>query len=243
MELRRVYQQLQDNFEQMKRSERLYAIGRMSAGLAHEIRNPLASIEGAASILQKNSDLERRSGEFLSIIQKECRRLDRLLTDFLRFASPRQPEHRIVVVERILNGSIDLATHAIGDKAVILRKQIPRDLPALECDPEQLQQVLINLLINAIEATADGGEVVISARQQNDEILIELRDNGCGVFPEDLEKMFDPFFTTKEHGTGLGLSVAHQIVSQHRGILIAENNERKGMTFTIRLPLRQGRIQ
>jgi two-component system sensor histidine kinase HydH len=225
MELSRVYQQLQDNFEQMKRSERLYAIGRMSAGLAHEIRNPLASIEGAAAILRRDSASEKRSDEFLAIIQKECRRLDRLLTDFLRFASPRLPEHRIVVVERILNGSADLATHAIGDKAVVLRK------------------VIINLLINAIQATPDGGDVVLSAQQQNNEILLAVRDNGCGVFPEDLEKMFDPFFTTKENGTGLGLSVAHQIVSQHRGILIAENNEGKGMTFTIRLPLRQGRVQ
>ena len=240
-QLSAVYREFQDNFEGMKRAERLYALGQLSAGLAHEVRNPLASIEGAAAILQKEPGTEERRHEFLEIIQKECRRLNRLLTNFLDFAKPRLPQYQAVEVGQVLDSVISLAAHAIGRKAIRLRKDLPPNPPILECDPEQLKQVLLNLTINAIQAMPDGGEIVLAAQQQGEKILIQVRDQGSGISPANLDKTFDPFFTTKENGTGLGLPVAHQIVSQHGGVLSVENNVDKGTTFSVLLPLQHGR--
>jgi two-component system sensor histidine kinase HydH len=241
-QLSRIYQELQDNFERMKRSERLYAIGQLSAGLAHEVRNPLASIEGAVTIMQQEPGSVERRLEFLEIIQKECRRLNRLLTNFLEFARPRTPQYQKAEMGLILDSVIGLGTHAIGQRAVTFRKEIGANLPSLECDPEQLKQVILNLTINAIQAMTEAGEIVLAARPKEGKILVEVKDQGGGINPDLLDRIFDPFFTTKENGTGMGLSVAHQIVVQHGGLLTAKSNEYGGMTFSILLPLQHGRV-
>ena len=239
--LTEVYQQLQDNFERMKRAERLFALGQLSAGLAHELRNPLASIAGAAGILQRNTRRDQRDVECVEIIAKECQRLNGLLTHFLDFARPRTPKYQTTDFRLVIASVTELAAHAVGKKPIALRQKIPPDLPLVECDPELLKQVLLNLIINAIQATPAEGEVLVSAGLRNGRLAIEVRDEGCGIGAEDRDRIFDPFFTTKENGTGLGLPVAHQIVEQHRGILTAEANPGKGMTFTVALPLRHER--
>jgi signal transduction histidine kinase len=236
-QLAEVYRQLQDNFERMKRAERLFAVGQLSAGLAHEIRNPLASIAGAVGLLERNNSQQTRA-ECLEIIKKENHRLNQLLTSFLDFARPRAPKYYTVDVGTVLDSVTDLATHAIGAKPIVIRKEAAADLPPLECDPEQLKQVMLNLLINAIQAMEEPGAIVLAARNERGQLVIEVRDEGCGIKPEDRDKIFTPFFTTKEGGTGLGLPVAHQIVEQHGGILTAEENPDRGMTFSIWLPLR-----
>ena len=236
-ELSRVYSELQDNFERMKRAERLYAAGQLSAGLAHEIRNPLASIAGAVGMLRRDRLSEQRRAECLEIINKERERLERLLTSFLDFARPRPPRYQTTDVEEVLDSVLDLSSHAVLDGAVRLRKEVADGLPAVKCDPEQLKQVLLNLAINAIQAMREGGEIAVSARVQDGKALIQVKDQGPGISPEHLEKIFDPFFTTKEHGSGLGLSVAHQIVEQHSGVLTVERNPDRGMTFSVLLPL------
>jgi signal transduction histidine kinase len=237
-QLTQVYQKLHENFENMKRAERLFAVGQLSAGLAHEIRNPLASIDGAAGILERNPDAVPQRSECLSIIRKECDRLNRLLTNFLEFARPRPPHYQDVAPATVLDSVIDLALHAISRRHVTLRKEVAGELPLLECDPEQLKQVLLNLVINAIQATDGQGEILLRACRQNDKVLIQVKDEGCGISAENLDRMFDPFFTTKPNGTGLGLSVAHQIVEQHGGLLTAENNGDRGMTFSLWFPTR-----
>lgn len=239
-QLSRVYAELQDNFEHMKRAERLYALGQLSAGLAHEIRNPLAGIEGAAAILLRETPSEERRIEFLQIIQKECRRLNRLLTSFLAFAKPRSPELAVVPVEQMLDSVIALAGHAIRGSAVRFQKEIAPDLAELNCDAEQLTQILLNLTINAIQAMPEGGDIVLSATRQNGNAVIAVRDQGSGIGETDLEKIFDPFFTTKESGTGLGLPVAYQIAAAQGGVLSVQRNPDKGMTFTLQLPLVAG---
>ena len=239
-QLAQVYGELQQNFERMKRTERLYALGQLSAGLAHEIRNPLASIEGAAAFLLREPPSEERRVEFLVIIQKECRRLNRLLTNFLNFAKPAAPEYRTVALEQLIDSVIALAEHGVRRDQISLRKELPANLPAVECDPEQLTQVLLNLTINSIQAMPEGGEIVLGAHQHGPTIAIEVRDQGFGVSEQDMERIFDPFFTTKETGTGLGLPVAHQIVMHQGGILSAVRNPDKGMTFTLELPLHRG---
>jgi two-component system, NtrC family, sensor histidine kinase HydH len=236
--LTEVYRELQQNFEQMKRAERLFAVGQLAAGLAHELRNPLGSVAGAAGILYRNAHLEPKHQECLEIINKESHRLNRLLTDFLEFARPRPPKYQTIEVDSLLNSVIQLAAHGVGRNAIALRKDVAPQLPPFEADPEMLKQMLFNLIINAIQAMPDGGEVVVSATLQEGQILIRVQDHGCGIASECRDKIFDPFFTTKESGTGLGLPVAHQIVEQHGGILTAEANSDRGMTFSALLPLR-----
>lgn len=223
----------------MKRAERLYALGQLSAGLAHEIRNPLASIEGAALVVQREKNSEERRREFLEIIQKECRRLNRLLTSFLDFAKPRQPQLATISVESLLDSVIVLVRHTKNDAQVVFRKQIEPDLTIIECDPEQMKQVLLNLTINAVQASSESGTIVISARHAAEQLIVDVEDSGPGISVDDIDRIFDPFFTTKESGTGLGLSVAHQIVVQHGGTLTVSRNSPEGATFRMSLPLRQ----
>ncbi len=241
-QLNAVYQELQQNFERLKRSERLSAVGQLSAGLAHEVRNPLASIGGAAAILRKKPASEERREEFLEIIEKESLRLNRLLTNFLEFARPSPPQYQLAEVGPILESVVGLAAHAVERQPIQLRTDTAPDVPAVVCDPEQIKQVLLNLTINSIQAMPGGGEIVLSTRVDGARVALEVKDQGPGVSPEHFDKLFDPFFTTKDTGTGLGLSVAHQIVSQHGGILSAKNNSDRGATFSLFLPIQHGRV-
>ncbi len=231
-----VYEKVQANFEGMKRAERLSAIGQLSAGLAHEIRNPLASISGAAAILARSRDLDPKNAKCLEIITSESERLNGLLTNFLNFARPRPPRLQSVEIQPVLDNVLGLATHGVRGKTVHFEKKVEAGLRPVECDPEQLEQVLLNLMINAIEASPDGGTVTLSAAVRESRIAIGVMDHGHGVAPAHIDRLFDPFFTTKEHGTGLGLPVAHQIVRQMGGSLLAQANSGPGMTFSVVLP-------
>ncbi len=239
--LDKVYRELQDSFEQLKRADRLSAIGQLAASLAHEIRNPLASIEGAADVLERGPGSEERRVEFLAIIKKECQRLNRLLTGLLDFARPRQPRFRPVIVEQVIRSVVGLAAHAADKSGITLLTEVSPDLPPVEGDPEQLQQVVLNLTLNAIQAMPDGGRLTVSARRENAACTIRVTDEGSGISEADLEKIFDPFYTTKQGGTGLGLSVAHQIIAQHGGAIKVARNPDRGMTFAVVLPIRHGR--
>ena len=231
-----VYEQLQINFEGMKRAERLSAIGHLSAGLAHEIRNPLASISGAASILRRTVSSDAKIIRCIEIIEGECRRLNGLLTNFLNFARPRSPQFQTTNLNVLLAEVIELAEHAVNRRQILFRQEISEGLTAVDCDPEQLRQVLLNLVINAVEASSEDTTVLLSAAMEDDSIVIRVVDEGSGVTPEDIDKLFDPFFTTKETGTGLGLPVAHQIIGQMGGNLSARRNVERGMTFSVVLP-------
>jgi signal transduction histidine kinase len=235
-QLSNVYEKVQANFEGMKRVERLSAIGQLSAGLAHEIRNPLASISGAAAILARGQALDPKNAKCLDIILGESERLNGLLTDFLNFARPRPPRLQTVQLGPVLDNVLELASHGVRGKHVRFEKIIEGRLLPVECDPEHLEQVLLNLMINAIEASPDKGTVILSAASQDGRIAIGVVDQGHGVAPAHIDRLFDPFFTTKEHGTGLGLPVAHQIVRQMGGSLVAHANTERGMTFSVVLP-------
>jgi signal transduction histidine kinase len=230
-----VYCELQLSFEQIKRADRLSAIGQLAAGLAHEIRNPLASIDGAAEVLEMGGEPEEVRRETLGIIRKECSRLNRLLTSLLDFARPRSPEWRKVDVARILDKVTELMGHSAG-KGIRFQNQVQDGLAPLVCDEEQLAQVILNLAINATQAMPDGGLVTLAAHARDGGIVLQVEDEGVGAPDEQLERIFDPFYTTKDTGTGLGLSVVHQIVTQHGGTVTVERNEAKGLTFTLFFP-------
>jgi signal transduction histidine kinase len=236
-QLSAAHRELQDNFDGMQRAERLSALGQLSAGLAHEIRNPLAAISGAAGILQRDAATTERRQECVRIIAKEAQRLDGLLTRFLDFARPRPPRREPVAPGSLIEAVRALTSHAIHRKPIRLEVDIHPGLPALTGDREQLEQVLLNLTINAIHASPENGLVLLSARTEGTELVLSVQDEGHGVPTEHVGRLFDPFFTTKEEGTGLGLPVAHQIVTQLGGALAATRNPERGMTFAIRLPL------
>jgi two-component system, NtrC family, sensor histidine kinase HydH len=235
-ELRRVYQELQDNVEHVKRAARMSALGHLSAGLAHEIRNPLASIEGAAAIVQREPENISRRTEFLEIIQDESRRLNRLVTNFLDFARPRRPELQLTDIGALLDSVISLVSQTTTRNDIFFDKQIPAQLSSLRCDSEQLKQVILNLLLNAVQAMPESGKILISAEEKENYLYIRIKDEGSGIPEESVESIYDPFFTTKQTGTGLGLPVAYQIVQQHGGELTLEENGPAGACFVIAIP-------
>ena len=236
-ELEQVYHELQQNLERLRKAERLYAAGQLSASLAHEIRNPLASIAGAAGILKRGNASTQNFRDCLEIIEKESQRLNKLLTGFLDFARPRAPRFQLTDLSMVITSVALLARHAASANEIELRQEVNGQLPEVECDPEQLKQVLLNLVINAAQASPAGGSVWLSASAASDRVRIAVRDEGCGIPPEKQDRIFDPFFTTKENGTGLGLAIASMIVEQHQGLLTAQKNSGKGMTFCLELPL------
>jgi len=239
VELEQVYVALRDNIEQMKKSERLSAAGELAASLAHEIRNPLASISGAAGILKRGNASAENEVECLTILEKESQRLNKLLTNFLDFARPRLPRYQRVDAAAIVTSVAALARHAANLQQVELKLAVDSRLPEIECDAEQLKQVLLNLVINAVQASGSRAIVEIRATVKKTILSIEVHDEGTGV-PLGLEdRIFDPFFTTKEGGTGLGLAVAANIVEQHGGQLKCSNNASRGTTFRLDLPLEQ----
>jgi len=236
--LHRAHEELKEHYEGMKQAEKLSSLGQLSAGLAHEIRNPLASISGAVGVMRRYPGSDAKRDECFNIIEKECQRLNGLLTNFIDFARPRPPQFRRIKVNEVLDAVIALAVHAIGRQPVTVRKEVEPEAAEMDCDPEQLQQVLLNLTINAVQASTGGGEVVLRVhRPYRGRLFIEVSDQGTGVSPEHLGRLFDPFFTTKESGSGLGLPVAHEIVRQLGGALTARRNPDRGMTFSISLPL------
>jgi two-component system sensor histidine kinase HydH len=239
LELELVYTELRENIQQMKKTERLTAAGQLSASLAHEIRNPLASISGAAGILARGQASEASREECLDILTKESQRLNKLLTNFLDFARPRLPRFQWTEPGTVVQSVVMLAQHAAARQNVTLEDRLPTALPEIECDAEQVKQVLLNLLLNAIQATESQGVVTIHSYSSRGEMCIEVVDRGHGIAPEDMDHIFDPFFTTKENGTGLGLAVAANIVAQHGGSLTCQpnGNGQKGMTFCMKLPL------
>lgn len=168
---------------------------------------------------------------------KECGRLRHLLTGLLDFARPRAAEYRIVDIAQTLTSVIALVGHAAGKNGITILQEVAPGVTSLECDPEQLTQVVLNLTLNAIQAMSGGGEIVLSARRCGSNLVVQIRDQGVGIDSANLDRIFDPFFTTKENGTGLGLAVAHRIVSDHRGGISVKRNVDKGMTFSVTLPL------
>lgn len=238
-ELEQVYTELRLNMEQLRKNERLSAAGQLSASLAHEIRNPLASISGAAGILARGNATAESRKECLLILTKESQRLNKLLTNFLDFARPRLPRFQMADPKEVVDSTCLLAQHTAASLGVTLCQEASTDSRELSCDPEQIKQVLLNLVLNALQASQAGDRVAVCISGEFESLRIDVRDEGKGIAAGELDSIFDPFVTTKEHGTGLGLAVAANIVRQHGGTLSGAVNPVRGMTFSMHLPWRQ----
>jgi signal transduction histidine kinase len=238
-ELERVYLELRENITKMKKAERLSAAGQLAASLAHEIRNPLASISGAAGILQRQMARPEYLQDSLEIIQKESHRLNKLLTGFLNFAKPRSPRLQRTNVNELMLSVQSLASHTAELNNNSLSYAPSAQEAEINCDPEQLKQVLLNLVINAVEASPAGSDIWLRTLVSENGTAIEIEDRGSGIPQDAADRIFDPFFTTKPKGTGLGLAISSMIVSQHGGTLSFHDNAHGGTTFRIELPANQ----
>jgi two-component system, NtrC family, sensor histidine kinase HydH len=233
-QLETMHRELQQNVEQLRRSERLTAAGELSASLAHEIRNPLASISGAAGILARGQASLQNQAECLEILTVESQRLNKLLTNFLNFARPRLPRIQETDAGDLLHSVTILAQHVAADRAV--RLIADADAAALHCDPEQIKQLLLNLLLNALQASPQGGTVLLQGRVVPGAYRMLVKDEGEGFASEAKERMFEPFFTTKANGTGLGLAIAATIATQHGASLICVPQSPRGTCFVLEMP-------
>lgn len=238
-----VYAQLQQSFEQLRRADRLSALGELSAGLAHEVRNPLGSIEGAVQILGRRDLAEETRQEFKEMASREIARLKGLVTHFLEFARPQAPRVVASDVGLLLQSVAKLAAETARMAQVEIVVEPAATWPSISVDPEQIRQVLLNLTINATQAMPKGGQIRLGAVQDGESVRIEVEDEGVGIPTEDMERVFDPFYTTRSNGTGLGLPIAYQIVSQHGGHIAARKNPERGMTFVVTLPVTESGVE
>lgn len=215
----------------IRRSEKFAAIGRMAAGIAHEIRNPLASMSGSIQMLQ-TADLDPMQIRLMDIVLREIDRLNQLISDFLQFARPTPPSF-----ERVeLHALIDEVQAMFGGHRDDVRLVVTAQHCVLTADPGRLRQVFWNLLINAADAMPTGGEIALRMQVEPSTVVVQVQDEGLGIAPDVLERIFDPFYTTKPEGTGLGLAQANRIVEEHGGTLEVDSIVDVGTTFTVRLP-------
>ena len=236
-ELARAYKELRETVDQLLLADRLSSLGQLSAALIHEIRNPLASIKGAVEALCPDIPPEHRKRQFLDAIKGEAERLNKLVTDFLQFARPREPELLPVQPNDVVYAVVQLVGKEAIRLGVRLSVHLDTSLPRVMMDGEQIKQALLNLVINGMQAAPRGGEVQVATIRRQDAVGIRVKDSGSGISPDVASKLFTPFVTTKAGGTGLGLVIAERLVKQHHGTIHARNASEGGAVFEIELPL------
>jgi signal transduction histidine kinase len=235
-----IYRDMSLKDRQIMQSEKMASLGELAAGIAHEIRNPLAIIAGSAETLKKREERETRE-EMIGYIVEESERINAMINSFLNFARPKEPKWARCDIVEVIQRTIQLISPQARIQNVEVVGEFPRKPLHIEVDPELIQHAIMNIELNALEAMEQGGVLRINViPDQGGRVVIKFSDTGRGIPPKISRKIFDPFFTTKEGGTGLGLSIAHTIVESHGGILSNTSNEGRGATFTMSLPIRRG---
>jgi two-component system sensor histidine kinase HydH len=240
-------------YERMKERDRLAALGQMAAGLAHEIRNPLGAIKGAAQFLQPSPGAggtavgtdPAGTKEFLNIIVEEVNRLNKIVSQFLDYARPYRGEQRQLEVNEVIRKTLQLLAKESEGKGIEVVPTLVDGLPPVRADAEQLLQVFLNLALNAVQAMPEGGRLFVSSSIRRATrrgaaaafLEVRFRDTGVGIPPGDLRNLFIPFFTTKEKGTGLGLPISQRIIENHGGTIEVRSQAGTGATFTVLLPV------
>lgn len=239
--------------QQIRRSDRLASLGTLSAGMAHEIKNPLVSIKTFTQLLpERYQDSDFRE-TFSNLIGHEIDRIDSLVNQLLRFARPAKPLLKPLHVHELLEKSLMLVGHRLYQKEIKLARSWNADVDTIRADGDQIEQVFLNFFLNAMDAMKQGGQLEVVTEilphnewatplnafsgERQDILRVTVRDNGEGIKSEDIAHVFDPFFTTKDYGTGLGLSVVHGIIQEHGGQIEVESELTKGTSFYILLPL------
>jgi signal transduction histidine kinase len=237
--------------EQLRRTDRLSSIGTLSAGMAHEIKNPLVTIKTFTQLLpQQHADADFRH-TFFDLVGQEVNRIDTIVNRLLNFARPAKAVLKPSSLHEIIENSLRLVEQQLHQHEITLKRHLNANHHIIEADAEQLNQIFINFFLNAVHAMRKGGTLtvrtsviryspntpLVNGGQTGDCIQVDILDTGCGIAPEELSKIFDPFFTTKEDGVGLGLSVAHGIIQEHNGTIDVKSEKGKGSVFHVQFPL------
>ncbi len=220
-------------------TEKLSALGRMAAGIAHEINNPLAGVLLYSSNMYKKVPADSPLKEGMEIIMRETQRCKIIIQELLDFARDREPKKTMSDIHQIIDRATNMLENEFRLRHITLQRTYAKNLQNSMLDENQMQQVFVNLLLNAAHAIDQGGTIAIRTRSDPDEarMIIEVQDSGCGVSPEHINKIFEPFFSTKKNGSGLGLAVSYGIVHNHKGELTVESQVGKGSCFSITLPM------
>ncbi|WP_423802063.1 ATP-binding protein [Neobacillus sp. SAB-20_R2A] len=236
-ERREMVKQLEEREERLRRTEKLSVVGELSASVAHEIRNPLTSLKGFVQLLKVEDE---RHQFYYQIMLDELDRINHIVGELLLLAKPQAVKFTKADVKKLLKDVISLLSSEASYHNVQIESRYPNDDMTIECEPNQLKQLFINIIKNAIEASGNGGMVTISLKKMEPEtISIVIEDNGCGISGERLAKIGEPFYSSKEKGTGLGLTVSFKIVQSHHGTIHFESKENQGTSVHIVLPILQ----
>jgi signal transduction histidine kinase len=230
---------LRSSFAERERLSRLAATGQLAATLAHEIKNPLNAISGAAMYIGKNFDGSLIK-EFVAVINAEVSRVNKLTSNLLNFAKPLKPEPVPSDINRLVEETLTLLRQEFTEQRLNVETDLGEDIPTTAFDYNQMKQVLINLLLNSFDAIELGeeGTINVTTRASNGQVMVSVRDNGKGIKKEDMENIFNPFFTTKARGTGLGLAISKKTARENGGDITVESEYGRGSTFTVSLPVR-----
>jgi two-component system sensor histidine kinase HydH len=225
--------------KEITRNQRLASVGRLAAGVAHEIRNPLSSIKGFATYFKERYQEKPDDQQIANMMIQEVDRLNRVVGQLLEFARPIKISKKSISLTGLIENSLKLIEKQAAEKNIQIETRFLSQVNTVFADPDRVNQVLLNLYLNAVESMEAGGRlrVVISNSKRNDAIEIKVSDNGTGMGKEDLAHIFDPYFTTKASGTGLGLAIVHNILEAHGGEIKVESTPGQGSSFTILLPL------
>ncbi len=224
---------------QLFRSEKLASIGKLAAAVAHDINNPLTGILTNSSLLLEDLGSDDPRREDVEVMVKETIRCREIVKRLLDFARQTKPQKQLADMNALIENIILLVRNQTSFRNIVVEKQLSDRVPDVSVDPDQIQQVFMNIILNGAEAMAKGGTLTIESKLSDDgrNIVISFADTGPGIPESCREKIFDPFYTTKEHGTGLGLSISYGIVEQHGGTMNVESIVGQGSTFTIQLPI------
>ncbi len=223
--------------QEARKTEKLKAITTLAAGLCHELRNPLQTIRTHAEFLPERYDdpvFRKRCAE---VMRTEIGRIDEFLKQLMEFAKPKQPTLRQVEPHKILDSTLDLLSNEFLKRRIRLDKQYQANGARLHADQDQFRQIILNLILNALEAIGRDGKILVKTNQENGWFTLEVSDTGSGIDPKILPKLFEPFTTTKPDGNGLGLSIVHSIVLEHRGKISVQSQPGQSTTFTVKLPV------
>ncbi|GBF34983.1 sensor histidine kinase [Desulfocucumis palustris] len=231
--------ELKNKEQLLKERERLAIIGQMAAGMAHELKNPLTSIKGFAQLLLNRSNAAAIPDDFLQVMINETNRMNQVIQDFLQLARPKPPEYKMVNINDILMEIAPIIEPQAFLKNISLNINTSDGMPRGMMDPNQIKQVILNILQNAMEAMENRGNIVVETRfvEENNEIRMDIRDTGPGIPPDKINKIGVPFYSSKPNGTGLGLSISFSLVEQHRGRIEIQSREGRGTTFSVFLPV------
>ena len=226
----------------LMQEDKMASIGRLAAGVAHEINNPLTTILTSAMLMQEDTDPDDPIHQELQTISTEALRCRKIVSSLLDFARQTRPTMKLTDINKVIRGCVVLTRKQAAFNDVTVEENLAEDLPEINMDKAQIEQALINLTLNAIETTEPGGKITINSRltSKADMVEITVRDTGRGISEEDVDRIFEPFYTTGESGTGLGLAITHGIIEQHGGTIEVETKKGKGTSFIIRLPRYSG---